>query len=853
MRRETLRALASCLAALLSFASPHGSAHADEPVPRWGVAAYTADGKFVAARWLDDAEASVGSAPDATLQLPGIASDALRIRAAQRRFELEPGPGATVTVDGAPIAGRTAAAEGALIGVERFRLRLFRPTQETPAETSSASEPGLLSRLGLSGDEAPQDASAGSAPDPTSAGAEAAVARADEFARSGYRFCHDPEFGAEGTVGWDFCAIFDESSAEVCPATARSCPWKPAPVRESGGAGALGPGRSRPEPRRRLLELPEPPAIPRELGYLLLFALLAPPLFALLRALHRARQREAAHASAAPDALDQAERDLQALPGARCAALLARAERALNEQRSEEAALFLHLAVLRHLDDEGLARFHPSRTNGDYLRAIRGHGELARLFEGVARQTERVRFGDGTADPEALARALAEARALLVARRSPSGASGLALLLLAAPALDACKEPDLAPAFYSMAPSGMSALVPILEGAGLRAELLRGGLAELPEDTGALVIATSAAGGRAWPEALELDQALDRSISVVLIDDARLAPALLPVTATAASSLDRVVGLRLAATASVSPCGAYLARLDDPLPAEPLKLPRGRRLLTETSSRSALSPFSVELAPLFDFADASGRRATGAALSAVRRDPSGEPLPGCLYVFADRDPFTNAALTRRASARFVAGFFAALVPEGRRIVVLQRIDASTGGGGEAEADEPSPARALSASNAAPFLMQGLVTLALFLIFMGAAFGPLRDPPRTEHKAFVEHVEAIGRQYARLGEAGLAHAATALARLLVMRERERGTTTSGGWSALAAELAQRHGLPEARVRAALRLGLGDASELGPSAPDDAAQHGATMLETLSTLLGARARGPAARTGRREPWS
>ncbi|CAN0597064.1 unnamed protein product, partial [Laminaria digitata] len=48
---------------------------------------------------------------------------------------------------------------------------------------------------------------------------------------------------------------------------------------------------------------------------------------------------------------------------------------------------------LRHLDDEGLARYHPSKTNGDYLRAIRRHRELAGLFKRVVFETERLRFG----------------------------------------------------------------------------------------------------------------------------------------------------------------------------------------------------------------------------------------------------------------------------------------------------------------------------------------------------------------------------------------------------------------------------------------------------------------------------
>jgi hypothetical protein len=136
------------------------------------------------------------------------------------------------------------------------------------------------------------------------------------------------------------------------------------------------------------------------------------------------------------------------------------------------------------------------------------------------------------------------------------------------------------------------------------------------------------------------------------------------------------------------------------------------------------------------------------------------------------------------------------------------------------------------------LAQGLVTLALLYILLGAAFGPLRDPVHTEHKAFVEHVEAIGRQYARCGLPGITHASSSLARLVVMRNRERIRGAGAGWAQVARDLAQKHDLAEEHVRAALRLGIEGKSELGAPRPEDPAPASETMLKTLSRLLGGR---------------
>ena len=145
-------------------------------------------------------------------------------------------------------------------------------------------------------------------------------------------------------------------------------------------------------------------------------------------------------------------------------------------------------------------------------------------------------------------------------------------------------------------------------------------------------------------------------------------------------------------------------------------------------------------------------------------------------------------------------------------------DAASASGKPSASNEKSPAQTLKASNLLPFVLQSLVTLILLFLFIGAAFGPLSDPDQRSHKAFVEHVEAIGKQYARTGQPGLTYAAQALAKLLVMRHRDRlRGGTSGGWAALAQELSEKHNVPVETVKAALRLGMDGVTELGTPVP------------------------------------
>lgn len=401
----------------------------------------------------------------------------------------------------------------------------------------------------------------------------------------------------------------------------------------------------------------------------------------------------------------------------------------------------------------------------------------------------------------------------------------------------ACIDETPDPAFHSQAPAGMSALPKLLAEAGFEAKLSAIKLTDVPQETEVVVLHTSAASGKPWPEDLSLDPLLDRGISVVVIDDLRKSRFFLPVTATlsaARTAVDLDTDLDLG-----RPCAMRLAELDDFSNEDRVVVPRGWRMapaLDEAGTgTAAASTHRIGAYRVVQYKEPGELDRHLAVAMAGERADTGEAPSGCIYVFADRDLFTNASMTRETNARFVATFFALLAPKGK-VMLLDRFTSTAP---EETKRDPSPAKSLRASNMLPFLLQGGLTLVALYLLLGAAFGPLRDPATREHKAFVEHVEAIGKHYAATGPLGLTHASRSLARLVVMRHRDRVRGGGlGGWSAVAQHLAQKLDLEEKDVRAALRLGMDGVSELGSPAVSDPSPSSERMLRTLTRLLGGR---------------
>lgn len=830
-------------------------AHAD-----WGVALVDSYGATVVARWYAEGAVLVGSGADADLQHPSLSVSHALISNDQGQLAILPLAG-KVLLDGEVITQRTTFGHEQTVSLPPFTLRFL--GFDTESEDDSENEAEY--------DDTENEAEDPDAPPDSDAQRDALVGdigrsvehgRPPEFQKQAYAFCHDPEFGKRsGVVGVDFCAIFDETSDDVCPEARKHC----AQWRTSRGGMMFGRGGGGKGGARRVSKPSQPivlPAIPPVIAWIVVGVGLVLVLIWFVRIWQQGKKDLLAEL-AQTSVLDEAARNLQALPETRAQALLVLAAQAMAAGNFSEAAILMHLAVLRFLDDENLARYHPSKTNGDYLRAIRSHRPLAQLFRDVARQTERLRFGDGRVDEAALPQLCVQAQQLLK-RRDPGIATSSVAVLLAL-SLSACgNQGGERRAYYSYGPAGLSAWPDLLESAGMQVTIHTGQWSKIDPETTVAVIRTSAAGRAGWPDRFSIDPLLDKQIDVVLLDDLGVSSLFFPVVPGPTSSSSTAVTLALAAGES-NPCKRRFDDWDIVLGQAPVKLPPGRVL--RATGMASSSTISAHAWSLSSFLVANPVDRGFHALAGQRYDAGGVPLPGCFYLFSDRDLFTNASLSRGPNAALVGRFFGRLVaeslrgapseewsPEDGSVVFLdsfdrwsvtQEGDELNGGDGDSETEAPNHTEVMAASNLLPFLAQSFFGLALFLWAVGAAFGPLRDRKRSEHKAFVNHVEAMGRLYARTGQPGLTHAAQSLARLLVLRLRNqlRGGTRQG-WSALAAELAAKHQVPEAHVRAVLRLGIEQKNELGAPGPQDPAPSSPEVLGALTRLLGVKSSGPSA---------
>lgn len=668
--------------------------------------------------------------------------------------------------------------------------------------------------------------------------ARALASRAPDAQRSiftsrAYRFCHDPEFGAGGTLGVEFCPMFDASTDDVCPEARASCPsWTWPPHLERG------------HERRRAIDLAPPlslPELPQALAQILLGGLAVILAVAAARALRGARVKGRGLESGAEEGVSWA---MSELPEAQAQALFRQARASLGKGDGPRAATLLHLGLLRHLDDAGRIRFHPSRTNGEYARGLRGDPRLQELFQSSARQTERLRFGDGLVHLDEIVRLLDAAEPLVEAsaptgKRRPSGSAALPLLLFLSPfgGLGVGCSSEEAPAYHFRGPTGLSALPAMLEALDIPVEVAADLDFERPRDVGLVVLRTAALPPRLEEEPGLLARWIDLGIDVLVIDDGWLAPERFPVDAEILppGGVDRLLPPRLGHEAA---CEGALTAVLDRWSEQAVLVPRARRLKARASlpAESPLLGAPVLAHPLL-VAEGGGVDAAAVGLCILRVSIQGERLEGGgVYLFSDRDLFTNASLTRPSNAAAVAALFSALLVEGQRVLLVDDFDGYApwaSRGSSRQADATNPFRALRASKLLPFLLQLFATLLLLFGFLGAAFGPLRDPVRRDRKRFVAHVDALGRRYGQAGVLGRRYAAKLLSRWL--QHRYRGRARGRNLSELARDLAEEHRLRQQDVEAALAFSRhDDGSEEGD--PRKEILHALSVLAGVSTRRG-----------------
>src|SRR5687768_2442373 len=211
-----MRALLAAISLLFA-----AEARAEDGV--WGFMVFDVEGNFVTAKWPEQESFVAGSSDDAYLKLEGLAPLHAYFELQDAKFMVRPMFEAAVLVNGAQVEGETVFDTRDTLSLATYRLNFVLATDPPPEELPPAAHP---EGAALAADKAES-------------------ARKTEFEKRAYAFCHDDDFGKSGTPGVDFCVIFDETSAEVCPKAKETCPnWKPyeGPAGQIGGGAGGGKG-----------------------------------------------------------------------------------------------------------------------------------------------------------------------------------------------------------------------------------------------------------------------------------------------------------------------------------------------------------------------------------------------------------------------------------------------------------------------------------------------------------------------------------------------------------------------------------------------------------------------------------
>jgi hypothetical protein len=602
---------------------------------------------------------------------------------------------------------------------------------------------------------AAQTATVPAAAPPSGATAKPVPALVKEvLADKAYSFCHDPHYPLTDEEA-KLCPFVVSTNA-ACPAFADAC---------KSGAGAT---RLKP-PRKIHLDLPDLGSIPRMLLLVLLGLAIGGVLYLVLRNVRPWVRRPEEEVEAAEPVAVAAVETPQAVE-TDVERLLASARAAAATGDFGRAIMQLHAALLRRLEGAGLVAVHPSRTNGDYVRAVASaRPALVSPVRSFVIDVERAQYGATGATAE-LFQSLLSRLALVTLDKLVVLALAAALVLGGG----AC-SPDRGGWEYS--PSGRAGVMELLKRAGRDVHERLAPVSKLKAgDTDALVLLPGA----------ELDDhdwhALERWISA----GGRLLLAGLPDKRPdwiggEPSTLDGLSGHVIATRA------LRHESLDLPLPpAPPLR-------------------FGSDYKPLLV------RGKSGPVYATERSYREGK-----IVVLADDRLLTNGALPFGDNARVLV----LLLADTPRVQLVGELTGFV---------SPNPVASVTRGRLAPFLVQLMALAAIFYLFRGVAFGRLREPPPVQRRSFVEHVEALGQQYARARAAR--HVLASYGQWVIERLRERVALPAGsGLIALADAVAVRTGKPAGEV---MRL-LMEARETAAAGEVDGSAHLAAVRE-LGALL------------------
>lgn len=538
-----------------------------------------------------------------------------------------------------------------------------------------------------------------------------------------FRFCHDAELDLPERELDAWCDLLDEAPEEQCPGLREACAAReddtdPGPPPSSGcggqggGSGSVEPPEApqaptRPAPSSELdLTLAEGfVSIVRWTVAFLVAAVLVGLLYLLVRVLVRwfgNRRVEDAPTPERPAVqVTVAVPDPDEVPDAPVGDLLSGARAALAAGRLEDAVLLARGASLRSLGNAGRLRLHRSRTDREYVRALRREKELQGHLRAVVRAVEDVRWGGRRVSAEVAAAAV-EAASRVIA---PTAVLFLVLgALLALPGTARADE-------YAL--DGAAALPSVFERYGFEVSWRLRTVQSVDDSVDVLVLDT-------WDVVLEEDDGV--VLRQWVEDGGLLVVSGLPPGFPELGTLETWprVEADLRVHRHARDAGLGLPRLPGHAPDHVFRDGDARALVVADA--------------------ASGDAAVIASLYKVGR--------GAVVAVSDSRVFRNGFFLAPANVTFVGGLpwaiqdmgWVDLPPEPR--LELVTIGGSPSGG--------SPLGAMANARLLPFVLQLLLLLAVVALWRGWPFGPLRDPPSEGRLLFAEHAEALGRRLRRVG-------------------------------------------------------------------------------------------------------
>jgi hypothetical protein len=589
-----------------------------------------------------------------------------------------------------------------------------------------------------------------------------------------YQFCHDERYPLrEDERPW--CDLVGEDNAR-CPKFSLACKAgveAEIEEKERDLFKRRTPGEA--EEARRAKQEQKKIQVPTALSGLaqiLFFLLIAAGLAALVWIAFR--DRVSARDPEAPDAPPPDEGDAPDDEPGRIVLtdverLLAEARRAAEAGRYEQAIDLAYAAALRRLDGDGLIDMHHSRTNGDYVRSLRGQPDLAAHMRDIVRDVERVQFGASAATRPMFESVLS--RVMPVATR----VAAVALLLFGM----ACEPSDGGEEVVGggFSPSGTRAVVEVLQREGMAAGYRLERLSKVGETTAVLLVLPG--GGPEDGDWTGVKQWVDEGGLLVLAGEAPDDPEL--AIAWGAGSTQTIL----------TPSEGWAWDLE----GLTLRVPAGPTLEPTIGGEAAVVTMvrgPVVFGP-------------GAEIPEVGSPYALEQSrgKGLVVALADAELFLNVSLAVGDNAEAAIFILEPLAAPGKVEVCTML----TGAGAE------TPMESIHRAKLTPFVLQLLAMLALWMLHRGVAFGRPRDPETHRRRAFADHVRALGMQYARARAAGRAAGAYAHWAIEQLRERlPRGRYRD--LDEVATEAAARAGAPPDEVVSLLRAAQITSDTEGP---------------------------------------